>query len=44
MDLLGHLIGNPPCTFAKMKQGFYAVWPFIVDSLVDDKMFVNTEV
>jgi hypothetical protein len=44
MDLQGHLNGNPPCPFAKMNQGFYAVWPFIVDSSVGDKMLVNTKV
>jgi len=44
MDLQGTLNGNPPCPFAKMNQGFYAVWPFIVDSSVGDKMLVNTEV
>jgi len=44
MDLHSHLNGNPPCPFANMNQGFYAVWPFIVDSSVGDKMLVNTEV
>lgn len=44
MDLQGHLNGNPPCPFAKMNQGFYAVLPFTVDSSVGDKMLVNTEV
>jgi hypothetical protein len=44
MDLQGHLNGNPPCPFAKMIQGFYTLWPFIVDSSVGDKMLVNTEV
>lgn len=44
MHLQGHLNGNPPCPFARMNQGFYTVWPFIVYSSVGDKMLVNTEV
>lgn len=44
MYLQGHLNGNLPCPFAKMNQGFYAVWPFSVDSSVGDRMLVNAEV
>jgi len=44
MDLQGHMNGNSPCPFAKMIQGFYTLWPFIVDSSVGDKMLVSTEV